>query len=237
MVGAVIVAAGSGRRMNQRVKKQFLELGGKPILFHTLSVFDRCPEVDRLVVVVPAEDIDYCRNWINTASHLQKSVKVVPGGSERQQSVFNGLMACEFLSDDDIVLIHDGVRPFLGRELLEACIHAAERHGACIAGAQAVDTMKRVSASGMIECTLERDSIWVAQTPQAFRYGLILDAHREAQRDGFLGTDDSALVERLGRPVHLVPGSRANIKVTTPADLLLAEAIRNLRHDGKMGGA
>lgn len=226
-VHAIIVAAGKGMRMSDSVRKQYIALSGIPILRHTLNIFDRCPQVSRIILVVPQEDFDFCRTDILTPAKLEKTVNLVAGGSERQDSVYNGLQTIE--PDDGIVVIHDGVRPFLRQKHLIACIKDAAKFGACIIGIPAFDTVKQVNAKCEIVQTHRRDTLWLAQTPQAFRAKLIKKAHETAKQDGFVGTDDASLVERLGQTVKIIPGSRNNIKITSPEDLDLARAILGSR--------
>ncbi len=220
-VSAVIVAGGKGIRMSGATRKQYLLLAGRPILSHTLAVFDTCDAVSEIVLVIPEPDFDFCRRHI--LSSLRKKIHIVPGGAERQDSVYNGLAALD--SETDIVLIHDGVRPFVRHEHILACIREAEISGACILGIPAFDTLKQISDAGNIETTLARDKIWLAQTPQCFRYDLILAAHKSARRAGYVGTDDASLLERLGTTVKIIMGSRFNIKITTREDLVFADAI------------
>ena len=220
----VIVAGGSGLRMKGRVRKQYLELGGIPVLGKTLLVFDRCNGVDDMVLAVPFEDIDFCRQAVVNPLLLQKTVRVTAGGAERQESVYNGLRTAEKMGAE-LVAIHDGVRPLITETLITRCLHGAMETGACIPGVPAFDTVKEVDDQGRIRKTLPRNRMWLAQTPQSFRFDLILRAHEAARREGFRGTDDASLVERLGHPVMMIPGSRRNIKITTPEDLLLAEAL------------
>ncbi|MEE8432332.1 MAG: 2-C-methyl-D-erythritol 4-phosphate cytidylyltransferase [Candidatus Desulfatibia sp.] len=226
MVSTVIVAAGKGLRMNHSVPKQYLLIAGRPVLGHTLLVFDACELIDEVFVVVSEEDFGFCQNTLIAPLNLKKKINLVRGGTERQDSVYNGLRALS--PKTDTVVIHDGVRPFVGPEELAACITAAEETGACILGIPVSDTLKHVEKSGHIEQTLARDNIWMAQTPQVFQYELILKAHEAARRDGFRGTDDALLLERLGIDVKIIPGSKTNIKITTPQDLALAEAILTL---------
>jgi 2-C-methyl-D-erythritol 4-phosphate cytidylyltransferase len=157
------------------------------------------------------------------SSKLQKNVNLVGGGAERQDSVFIGLKAIK--SDDGIVLIHDGVRPFVRQEHIVACIKGGAAHGACILGIPAFDTVKKVNSTNEITQTLKRDALWLAQTPQAFQLKLIKKAHEAAKQEGFIGTDDASLVERLGEVVKIIPGSRRNIKITNQEDLKLAHAL------------
>ncbi len=222
-VHAIIVAAGKSIRLKDAVRKQYVALDGIPILGRTLNIFDSCQRVSQIIVVVPKEDLDFCRNEILLSAKLQKDVILVAGGAERQDSVFNGLKAIE--SDDGIVLIHDGVRPFVRQEHLIACINGAAELGACILGIPAFDTVKKVSLTNEVTQTLKRDTLWLAQTPQAFKVKLIKKAHEAAKQEGFIGTDDASLVERLGEVVKIIPGSRSNIKITNREDLKLARAI------------
>ena len=221
---AIIVAAGKGLRMGGDVRKPYLPLGGVPVLGRTLTTFHRSGQFEELVVVVAAEEMATCRREVIEPLGLEDAVRLVMGGRERQDSVFNGLQACRG-HDDDPVLIHDGVRPLVRAELLTRCLAATRQNGACIAAIPASDTLKQIGPDGRIAQTLDRDKLWRAQTPQGFRLGLIRAAHRQAREEGFQGTDDAQLLERIGQPVFIVPGQRANIKLTHPDDLPLAEAI------------
>jgi 2-C-methyl-D-erythritol 4-phosphate cytidylyltransferase len=222
-VTALLTAAGFGSRMKSGgVSKQYLLLGDRPILAHTLALFERHPLVKRIVMTVPADDLDFCRKAIVERYGFAKVSALVAGGTERQDSVRNGLEACSAAAED-IVLIHDGVRPFVTAETITAAVAAAQECGACVVGVPVKDTVKQV-VGDLIVATPERKSLWLAQTPQAFRYALIRAAHRAAVADGFTGTDDAGLVERLGRPVAMVAGNYRNIKITTPEDLLIAGA-------------
>jgi 2-C-methyl-D-erythritol 4-phosphate cytidylyltransferase len=223
MVYAIIVAGGRGSRLAGPIAKQYRPLAGVPILTRTLRVFDGCRAVDRLVVVVPAADIDFVRSAILAPAAICKDVTVVGGGPQRQDSVYNGLAAVA--PQAALVVVHDAVRPLVTCEAITTCIHAARRHGACIVGVPVWDTLKRISDSGCIEATLPRERVWMAQTPQAFRAGLLRAAHERARREAVRGTDDASLVERAGAAVHMVPGSPCNIKITTAEDLALAEAL------------
>ena len=223
MVSAIIVAAGKGIRMNDTVRKQYLPLSGRPILAHTLLAFNGCSEIERIFLVVSEEDIDFCQKTILLPLQLEKKIEFVPGGAERQDSVYNGLMAID-RSIFNTVVIHDGVRPFIRPEHLATCIECAKKSDACVSGTPVSDTLKHVS-SGYIDKTLERESVWQAQTPQAFRLELIIKAHEHAKRDGFRGTDDALLVERMGKRIKMIKGSRHNIKITTREDLMLARAM------------
>jgi len=221
MVSAVIVAAGKGIRMNDTVKKQYLPLAGRPVLSHTLAVFDECNLISKIFLVVSQNDFDYCRN--NILPMLNKEIQLVAGGKERQDSVYNGLI--EVGGNNGIVIIHDCVRPFANKEMLKSCVKGAKKHGACIVGVPLQDTIKKISSSGDIEKTIERSNIWIAQTPQAFQYEIIRKAHENARLRGHTGTDDAFLVEQMGTPVKIIKGNKNNIKITTREDLKIAEAI------------
>ena len=220
---AIIPAAGSGNRMNRDVSKQYLTLAGKPILVCTLEVFEACPLVDALLVVVPSQDLESVRSDILAPWNLKKVAGIIPGGKERQDSVRAGIEA--LAGDTELVIIHDAVRPFITAGLIENCIRAAEEEGAATVGVPAKDTVKEVGPDGRILRTCDRSRLWLTQTPQAFRRDIIESAHRAAVRDGFRGTDDTSLVERLGIAVRMIRGDYGNIKITTPEDLFLAKAL------------
>jgi 2-C-methyl-D-erythritol 4-phosphate cytidylyltransferase len=216
--------------MGTAVNKQYLTLADRPILAHTLSLFDAHPAVDRIHLISPAAEIAYCRREVVERYAFAKVRSIIAGGAERQDSVRNGLRECG-AATDDIVLIHDGARPFFPPALLPAVVASAARVGACVVGVPVKDTIKEVAA-GQICGTPDRRRLWQAQTPQAFRFALIRDAHAQAVQDGFRGTDDASLVERLGQPVAILAGSYRNIKITTPEDLILAEAFLNTPANG-----
>jgi 2-C-methyl-D-erythritol 4-phosphate cytidylyltransferase len=221
MVSALIVAAGKGIRMKDAVRKQYLPLAGRPVLSHTLAVFDGCHLISKIFLVVPQKDFGYCRSTI--IPMLKKEVNLVAGGKERYDSVYNGLIAIG--ENNGIVIIHDGVRPFANKEMLESCVRGARKHGSCIIGVPVQDTLKKISSSGDIEKTIERNNIWLAQTPQAFKYNIIKKAHEYARIKGYAGTDDATLVEKTGNFVKIIEGSKINIKITTREDLRLAEVM------------
>jgi 2-C-methyl-D-erythritol 4-phosphate cytidylyltransferase len=223
MVAAVIVAAGKGVRMQTPLPKQYLSLAGLPVLSRTLLVFDACDPVDDIYLVVPKDDFDYCRRKIIGSAMLNKKIHLVPGGARRQESVHNGLQKID--ANCRIVVIHDGVRPFVKIDQVAATIEGARKFGACILGVPVSETLKQVDASDHIVRTLQRDHVWMAQTPQTFRCELIKKAHDKAKEAGYLGTDDAALVERLGEPVQMIRGSRGNIKITHREDLEMAQCL------------
>jgi len=218
---AIIVAAGKGERFIQGAKKQFYPLGSQPILSHTLDKFEACPLIEAVLLVVAQEDVDYCLKEIVEKHPYRKITQIVPGGKRRQDSVKNGI---DHLSKEvDIVVIHDGVRPFVTREMIETSIRSAARFGAVVLAMPVRDTIKLAHPDGTVLRTLDRESLWQIQTPQTFQAPLIREAYQQAFHDGFTGTDDASLVERLGKTVHLLPGSYTNIKITTPEDLALAQ--------------
>jgi len=220
-VYALIVAGGSGRRFGGDTPKQYRLLAGVPLVVRTLRAFDGCPAVDRIVLVVPAGDIPAVSAELLPGAQLVKPVQLAAGGATRQESVYNGLERIP--EAEALVAIHDAVRPLVPGACIAACIDGARRHGACIAALPAWDTLKRVGPDGAIQATLPRDRVWLAQTPQAFRVGLIRDAHAAARAAGRRGTDDAELVEQIGGAVYVVPGSGANFKITTLEDLHAAE--------------
>jgi 2-C-methyl-D-erythritol 4-phosphate cytidylyltransferase len=234
----IIPAAGLGTRMapvpagaqdKKKVSpsKQFTELGGTPILIHTLRKFAAVDAVSEIWIALRENEIAGFRARLESEAKdvLKKKVEFVVGGEHRQQSVENALSAVAAAADD-IVLVHDAVRPFVTAEIIREVIEAASKYGAAIAGLPAVDTVKQVerTAEGaLIKATIPRSGVVMAQTPQGFRYGVIKKAFDESSTDGFLGTDESSLVERSGHEVAVVMGSPRNIKITAPADMELAE--------------
>lgn len=210
--------------MRNSVKKPYLNLGDKLILAHTIGVFDRNPVIDTISVIVDATDLEMCQSTVIAPNAFQKVGDLVVGGQTRQVSVFNGLQSLP--TDADCVIVHDGVRPFVTDEMIFACIEAADEWGAAVAAVPAKDTIKVASADGFIVDTPDRDKLWAVQTPQAFRASVLLDAHAFAKREGVTATDDAALVEQLGFKVKIVSGSDSNLKITTPNDLIIAEALK-----------
>jgi 2-C-methyl-D-erythritol 4-phosphate cytidylyltransferase/2-C-methyl-D-erythritol 2,4-cyclodiphosphate synthase len=218
--GAVIVAAGSGRRMGAGENKVFLPLGGKPVLAHTLAAFEACAAVESVVVVAAPGERERAAAVCAEAG-CRKVTAIVAGGAERQDSVRAGLAAL----DTDGVLVHDAARPLITPEKIDACRRAAETGGAAALAVPVNDTIKVTDEEGWIVATPERRSLWAVQTPQAFRRDELSEAHRLALEDGFRATDDAMLLERLGRRVAVVEGDYANVKITTPEDLELAERL------------
>ena len=226
---AIIPAAGVGTRMapggkRAQPSKQFFEINGAPILIHTLRVFARNPQVSQILVALRKNEMEKFRQQLEKEKLVEK-VGMVEGGEHRQESVANALASLK-AAKDDIVLVHDAVRPFVDDEIIGNVIREVEKHGAAIAGLPAVDTIKQVerTADGaIITSTIPRERVVQAQTPQGFRYELIKRAFDSATADEFIGTDEASLVERLGESVSVVMGSARNIKITTPADMELAE--------------
>lgn len=226
---APVPVGAKGKQKKAPPSKQFTELGGTPILIHTLRKFAAVDAVSEIWIALRENEIAGFRARLEseTKDVLKKKVELVVGGEHRQQSVESALRAVAAAAhDDDIVLVHDAVRPLVTREIIQEVIDAAKKYGAAIAGLPAVDTVKQVerTAEGaLIKATIPRASIVMAQTPQGFRYGVIKKAFDEASADGFLGTDEASLVERSGHEVAVVMGSPRNIKITAPADMELAE--------------
>lgn len=202
--------------------KQFQSIGGKPILAHTLDVFERCELIQNIVVVAAEEWRGFIAQQIVDRFSFAKVTKVISGGNQRQDSVFAGLQALP--EKVEIVAVHDGVRPFVSSEKLAEVIVAGQKYGAAILAVPPKDTIK-IEKTGFVEKTPSRDKLWCVQTPQVFKYDLILGAYQKAFEHGVYHTDDSALVERLGWQVKIVEGNHENIKITVPFDLKIAESI------------
>ena len=232
MTAGLIVAAGKGERLPGKLAKQYLPLAGQPVLCRAMNVFAACDAIDELVLIVPAADVEYCRKTILPRVSTKKPVALAAGGLRRQDSVFNGLRALAG-DRDGIVVIHDGVRPFVTSGMIRNCIDGLSEADGCIAAVPVSDTIKTVDSRSRITGTVNRDHAWLAQTPQAFRCDMLLKAHQTALENGWDVTDDAALLERLGRTVGVIPGSSLNIKITTPDDLLLAAAIAGLTDGGR----
>jgi 2-C-methyl-D-erythritol 4-phosphate cytidylyltransferase len=220
---AIIVAAGRGSRMNMDINKQYIEVAGKPVLARTLEAFNDCSFIDEIIVVVNEKDIIFCKQHIIDFYEFNKVKTIVAGGDERQKSVYNGLK--EVNIETDVVLIHDGARPFINEESIKESISAAMEFGGSVVAVPVKDTIKTADSHGIISQTIDRSTLWSIQTPQTFKYDLIMYAHKSAIEDGFIGTDDSVLLERLGYKLKLVMGGYNNIKITTKEDLIVAEAI------------
>jgi len=224
-VAAVIAAAGSGSRMGLSTPKQFYDLAGVPMLIHSLRAFEQVAAVDLVVVVVPARDCAWVEELVGRYQfdRLAGRIMVVSGGRLRQDSVAAGLAVLP--PDTEMVVVHDGARPLVSAAIIEACLDKARQSGAAITAVPVKDTLKAVGAGQKILKTVARAELWQAQTPQAARLALLREAYAAAAAADFVGTDEAALLEQIGCPVAVVEGSERNIKITRPADLLLAEAI------------
>jgi 2-C-methyl-D-erythritol 4-phosphate cytidylyltransferase len=215
--------------MGSHIPKQFLTLGGQPLLVHTLRTLDVADQIDAIILAVPEDDREFCLTDIVSRHGFKKVTKIVAGGEQRQDSVRHALFAVS--EETDLVLVHDAVRPFLTLEMIRLVIEQATKHGAAMVAIPMRDTVKEVGSDWLIERTVDRRNLWLAQTPQAFRCKLLQEAHQKAERDGFHATDDAQLVERLGHRVAVMEGSTENIKITRPEDLAIGEAILAARRD------
>lgn len=220
-VGVVIPAAGEGKRMGGAQAKQFIEIDNKPLLVHTVERFQHAPEVDCIILVASNDTLSIVKNLV-VKYRLSKVVDVVCGGKERQDSVWNGLQRLQE-SKSDLVLVHDAVRPFVGKRMIADVCEAASRYGAAVPGIEPKDTIKNTNAEGKVLSTLNRNDLRVIQTPQAFQFSVLYRAFEKAIADNFSATDDARLVERIGGHVQVIPGSYDNIKITTPEDLEFAK--------------
>jgi 2-C-methyl-D-erythritol 4-phosphate cytidylyltransferase len=222
-INAVIVAAGEGKRMGSDVPKPLIVLAGRPLILHTLDRLARS-QIRKVILVAPEKQRKEFERLIATGGDFSRLECVLEsGGPRRQDSVRRGLNRLD--DDCEVVVIHDGARPLVSPALIDRCVELALKEGAAVVGVPAKDTIKVVSASRRIESTPPRNSLWEIQTPQAFRVEIIREAHRRAAEDGIEATDDAMLVERLGKTVAVLEGERSNLKITTPEDLLMAEAL------------
>ena len=220
---AIVLAAGKGTRMNSKIQKQFLEIKGKQVLYYSLKCFQESPLIRDIILVTGEESLSYCKEEIVEKFGFSKVTKVTAGGKERYDSVYAGLCACE---NTDYVLIHDGARPFVTEEMLERTCFSVKETGACVVGMPVKDTIKISDRNEMVQSTPERERVWLVQTPQAFRYSLIKESYESILNKDMSGiTDDAMIVEQeSGVKVALVRGSYENIKITTPEDMIIAEA-------------
>ncbi len=221
-VSAIIVAGGKGERMGGELPKQFMEVLGKPVLSYTIHALSLCPEIAEIIIVTLGDYLVFCKDLAEEFG-FQKVTKIICGGRERQDSVYNGLL--ELPETARYVVVHDGVRPLVRAETISACIAQAKQFGAAAAAVKAKDTVKTADSNQMITGTANRENLWFVQTPQVFEKKLLLEAHRRAIEDQYTATDDCMLVERLGQPVKLVTGEYENIKITTPQDLFIMEGL------------
>ena len=232
---AIILSAGKGERMNSGIPKQYLMLGEYPVLYYSLKRFEDCPFVDEIILVAGSEDLSFCREQITGRYGFRKVTAVIPGGAQRYDSVWEGLktVACRrrlYDSATEIVLIHDGARPLIDNTSIERSITCTRRYGACATGMPVKDTIKQCMPDGKVLNTPDRASLWQVQTPQTFDFNLVYDADARLMESGKTGqlhvTDDAMVVEEMtGHPVYMTEGSYANLKITTPEDLLIAEKL------------
>lgn len=218
---AILPAAGSGKRMGKDIKKQFLKLNGKEIIVYTIEKFEQCNEVDEIIIVTTEETIPFLWEIVKREG-FQKVVAIVKGGIERQHSVYAGI--CAVSEKTDFVIVHDGVRPFVAIEDISKTIEIAKQKGACVLGVKTKDTIKICDEENKIIQTPKRDFVWCIQTPQVFKKSLLLKAFEKANKTGFVGTDESVLIEQMGFDVFVEEGHYDNIKITTPEDMMIAEA-------------
>jgi 2-C-methyl-D-erythritol 4-phosphate cytidylyltransferase/2-C-methyl-D-erythritol 2,4-cyclodiphosphate synthase len=229
---AIILAGGAGKRLKAKSAKQYVLLAELPVLVHTLKVFQRASGIDEVILAVPENDIDFVRQGLIKKYNLTKITNIVAGGAERQDSVRNALAAVN--EECDIVVVHDGVRPFVTEKMIREVIASAEIRKAAVIGVPAKDTIKETEDNGVVLKTMPRQNLWLTQTPQAFHLDILRKAYETACRDNYYGTDDASLVERIGIKVQMVTGAYDNIKITTPEDLIMAEALLKNWTGGKM---
>lgn len=226
MNGVVIVAAGTGSRMNMGINKQFIKLEGKEIIAYTIEKFYNNSNIEDIVVVVKEDESEFFKKEILDKYNF-KNIKIAYGGKERQDSVYNGLKSLD--KKCDVVLIHDGARPFVSDKIIDNCIEEVKEHKAIVVGVPVKDTIKVIDNDKNIVDTPNRSVLWAVQTPQTFDYNILLDAYKDAFKSGFYGTDDAMLVERIGYKVKMVEGSYNNIKITTKEDLSVGSQILKIQ--------
>ncbi len=224
---AIIPAAGAGTRMKSDLKKQYMTLLDRPVLYWTLKVFEESEIIDDIILSVPSEEIDFCKNDIVDKYDFQKVIKIVPGGKRRQDSVANGFYALK--GHSDVICVHDGVRPLITQEIILKAVRTAKNFGGACVAVRVKDTIKKITDDGFILRTPIRRYLYAAQTPQAFEYNLFSDALANMKKQGLEATDDSSLVEAIGARVVIVEGAYDNLKITTKRDIELAEKILSQR--------
>ena len=221
MISAIILAGGKGKRMGANVSKQYIEIKDKPILYYTIKKFYDCKNIDRIILVLPKDEIDYCKKEVLEKYSLKVDL-IVEGGKERQDSVFNAL---EKINNDEIVLIHDGARPFVTKKIINEGIKCARLYGAAAPGVTPKDTIKIKNDENFSIATPNRNTLIAIQTPQVFKFNIIKECHNKIKEENITVTDDTMVVEEYGYKVYLYEGDYTNIKVTTPEDLILAEKL------------
>lgn len=223
MVSVIVLAGGRGKRMGSAQSKQYIELSGKPILYYTLKKFIDNKLIDKVILVIPKDEVEYCKKEVLDKYDL-KIDELAFGGKERQDSVFNGLEKAE---GSDIVLIHDGARPFISEKIISEGIKYAKEYKAAAPGVMPKDTIKVKDANRFSKDTPERSSLVAVQTPQVFDYNMIRECHQKVKEQNIQVTDDTMVAEMFGNKVYLYEGEYTNIKITTPEDLILAEYLVN----------
>ncbi|WP_460293018.1 2-C-methyl-D-erythritol 4-phosphate cytidylyltransferase [Clostridium tertium] len=221
MISAIILAGGKGKRMGAKISKQYIELNGKPILYYTLKRFADCEGIDKIILVLPKDEIEYCNKEILEKYSLKVDM-IVEGGKERQDSVYNALQK---INDSEIVLIHDGARAFVSERVIKEGIKYAKIYGAAAPGVMPKDTIKVVDENGFSDSTPDRSKLLAIQTPQTFKLEIIKECHEKVKENNISVTDDTMVVEMYNNKVYLYNGEYTNIKVTTPEDLILAERL------------
>lgn len=225
MNSALIVAAGSGKRMNAGINKQFIKLKNKEIIAYTIESFCKNENIDEIVVCIKKDEEAFFKEHI-LDKYKFKNIRIAYGGKERQDSIYNGLK--EINKNCDIILVHDGARPFVDNRIINESIESAKEKKAVVVGVPVKDTIKIVDED-IVESTPERSTLWAAQTPQTFKYKLLVEAYEKAYKNNYYGTDDSMLVENMGQKVTMIMGSYENIKITSPEDINFGEQILNTR--------
>jgi len=218
---AIIVAGGKGERTGKNIPKAFLEISGKPLLFYSIEKFK---DFSSLIIVLPKNHLKIWKDKLKL-KYPDINMEIVPGGENRQTSVWNGIERIK--GDEEIVLIHDVARPLLSKNLIKRVLTCAEKYGSCIPVIKSVDTLKKIK-NKKVEKTLDRNEVFLVQTPQGFKTGIIKQAYEKAKKENFIGTDDSMLVERMGLPVYCIEGERTNLKITYGEDIVIAESILNV---------
>jgi 2-C-methyl-D-erythritol 4-phosphate cytidylyltransferase/2-C-methyl-D-erythritol 2,4-cyclodiphosphate synthase len=227
---AIIPAGGAGRRLNASKAKQYLQINRLPVLVHTLNVFEKAKIIDEVILVVPEPDMKFVREDLIFKNKIKKVTKIIAGGIERQDSVRHGIAA---VYKCDIVLVHDGVRPFVTQEMINCMAEIVMDIPAAVIGVQSNDTIKETKDGDIVDKTVPRRNLWITQTPQAFQFEILRRAYEAAYSDNFYGTDDASLVERIGIPVKMIAGSYKNIKITTKEDMIIAEALLKGKQEEK----
>ncbi|MFC1769066.1 2-C-methyl-D-erythritol 4-phosphate cytidylyltransferase [Nanoarchaeota archaeon] len=222
---AIITAAGKGTRLNKFVNKIFLDINNKPIICRTIEAFEKCSQIDEIILVANQEDLDQLKNLVK---EYEKIKNIVIGGQQRQDSVHNGIMSITNANDEDILLIHNGANPFVSEETISKCIEAGKEYGVAVAGIKSINTMKLANPENEVVSTLDRSNIYNIQTPQVLKYGIAKKVFEKAKEDGFYSTDDVSLTERLGYKVKIVESNQDNVKITYPNDIFTAE--NSLKH-------